>query len=676
MASIRELLYEIHRRSLWQTLSLYGVASWLVLQVVDTLAGALNLPEWAPSLALFLLIVGLPIVLATAFIQSAAAGAVVPGQVPTPRGVHTGLFTWRNAIGGGVLAFALWGVVSASWLLFGQEARGEDGTGGDAPPAIAVLPFENRSAAGEDAAFFADGLHDEILTLLSKINGLRVTSRTSVEEYRSINRNIRDIAGDLGVDHVVEGGVQRAGDRVRINIQLIDASTDEHRWAETYEETFTVANIFAIQADVARQITRALEAEISPAQQVAIEEPPTTDEEAYDFYLRGLAYERGRLSMADTRLNHQMMERALELDPNFVLASVQLAQSKIRLHFLGSDRSGELLTESRQILDEVVRDHPDLPEAHFAEAYYYYAGYKDYPRALEAYGRVRELAPGAFDIDFRVASVLRRQGRWEESLEHFNRSIEANPRSANHYHNAGVTLVAMRRFEEARDAFEVALGLLPDFATAARFYALTMIELEGLQGARTVMENPPASIATDPELVQLMVQVEQWDGDQRRALQHAELLPEELNLSQASIIPAGLLRSYSQRLLGDEQGAQAVLSRSARALEELLEVQPRDDRAMGALAVVYAEMGRYEEAIELALQGVENMPVTLDALIGPYRVAELATVYARAGRTDEAIDQLEYLLGIPGTLTRALLSRDPAWDPLRGTPRFAALLAG
>ncbi|MCK5411218.1 MAG: hypothetical protein KAJ67_03930, partial [Gemmatimonadetes bacterium] len=260
MSRLRQLIHEIHRRSLWQVLGIYVLGSWLALQAVDTLAGALNLPDWAPPLALFLLIIGLPIVLATAFIQEGARPAsleaadveaadveAASSEAAEAGGQSAGsrhrLFTWRNAMLGAVAASLLWGGVAIGWFLFGRssesaQAAGEPAGVAEAPVldlrSIAVLPFSNRAAdEGESAVFFAEGIHDDILAQLSQIDSLTVISRTSVMQYAGTTKPMREIAGELGVGTVLEGAVQRAGDRVRVNVQLIDASTDRHLWAQT-----------------------------------------------------------------------------------------------------------------------------------------------------------------------------------------------------------------------------------------------------------------------------------------------------------------------------------------------------------------------------------------------------------------------------------------------------------
>ena len=332
MSRLQQLIHEIHRRSLWQVLGIYLVGSWLVLQAVDTLAGALNLPDWAPPFALFLLIIGFPIVLATAFVQERpAASEALDAETAEPiePGVHHKLLTWRNAILGGIGAFALWGAVAAGWLFLGPGV-GTRGAASEASPtdlrSIAVLPLANRSALEEDA-FFVDGIHDDILTHLSKIDGLKVIARTSVMQYRESPPPIREIAEELDVATVLEGGVQRAGERVRVNVQLIDARTEAHLWAETYDEELTAANIFSIQSDIARKIAAALQATLVPEVEELIEAPPTENLEAYDLYTRGRFIFNAASTTAGMEEAAEFFQQAIEVDPGYAPAYVGLVQT-------------------------------------------------------------------------------------------------------------------------------------------------------------------------------------------------------------------------------------------------------------------------------------------------------------------------------------------------------------
>ena len=326
MERLRQLIHEIHRRSLWQVLGIYALASWAVLQVVDTLGGALNLPDWFPSFALALLIIGLPVVLATAFVQEGMSGREVSdADLAAPVAPTAGLFTWRNALGGGVLAFALLGFVGTGWILFGGGLGGGSDTGELPQQAtIAVLPFQNNSPDAENA-YFADGVHEDILTQLSKIGALTVISRTSVMRYRDApESNLRQIGEELGATAILEGSVRRAGNRILVTAQLIDVATDAHLWAENYERELN--DIFAVQRGIAERVAEALQATLTPQEVSRIARAPTENLDAYDFYLRAREADR-RLTEEGNEEAIRLHNLALELDPEYALAWAGLSRA-------------------------------------------------------------------------------------------------------------------------------------------------------------------------------------------------------------------------------------------------------------------------------------------------------------------------------------------------------------
>ncbi len=432
------LLREIHRRSLWQILGIYVVGSWLVLQAVDTLAGALNLPGWAPALALFLLIVGLPVVLATAFAQVGPTGSKAlhaEAVEPKVQGARHGLLTWRNAILGGVGAVLLWGGVALGWFLFGRSG-GAQGTA-EVPaaeevvedrPSIAVLPLANRSALEEDA-FFVDGIHDDILKHLSKIDGLKVISRTSVMQYRESPPPMREIAEELDVATVLEGGVQRAGDRVRVNVQLIDARSDEHLWAETYDEELTAANIFAIQSDIAEQIASALRATFSPELEERIEARPTESLEAYDLYNRGRYLANRSLTREDMESAADLYRQAIAADPAYAPAHVGLAGTYYLLWFdQGFLAVKEALPQARAAVERALELDETLGEAHAALGMVLRAELR-FEEAEREFQRALELNPGSADVHLWYGQLLLDLARYEESVRQTRRAVELDPLS-------------------------------------------------------------------------------------------------------------------------------------------------------------------------------------------------------------------------------------------------------
>jgi len=435
-----------HKSTLWKALGLYAAGSWVVLQVVDVLAQNAGLPPWVFSLALILLIIGLPIVGVTAYLNgvgkrspdSGAAAAAVRGTPSAPRQ----MFTWRNAITGGLAAMALWGVLVTGWMLLGPgraERASGDTVGAvastDTSPArdlrsVAVLPFATRSEDKQDE-YFSEGMHDDILTQLSKIDSLTVISRTSVMQYAGTTKSIPEIASELGVATILEGGIQRAGNRVRVNVQLIEAATDRHLWAETYDEELTAANVFAIQSDLAKQIAGALQARLSPEEEARIEAHPTESTEALDLYSRA-RYVIFSAAARGEALNQarDLLIEAVELDPGYarawsLLASVYLTMGAQGL--LPDEESGRL---AENAVSRALEIDPDLSDAHSARALWLTRELR-YEEAEAENLRALELNPGSAEDHRRYARLLLQLNRNDEAVREARRAVELDPLSPN-----------------------------------------------------------------------------------------------------------------------------------------------------------------------------------------------------------------------------------------------------
>lgn len=509
-----------HGSTLWKVLGLYAAGSWVVLQVVDVLAQNAGLPGWVFNLALILLIIGLPIVGATAYMHgiggrsrtSGDPGAGTPATGET-RGVPEGtrqLFTWRNAITGGLAAMALWGLLVTGWMFMGPGAdrrasaevglAGAEGTSAVATePAsdlrsVAVLPFATRSADAGDQ-YFSEGMHDDLLTQLSKIDSLTVISRTSVMQYAETTKPIPLIAEELGVATILEGGIQRAGDRVRVNVQLIEASTDRHLWAETYDEELTAANVFAIQSDLAKQIAAALRATLSPEVEARIEARPTENTEALELYSRAryLILSAGR--KGEMQRARELLEQAVELDPEYAAAWATLGSLYLGLKSLAGMPVDEATRLADAAIDRALALEPDLAAGYSARSLFLTDQLR-YEEAEDAALKALELNPGSSEDHRRYARLLLQLDRHDESVEQARRAVELDPLSVNAraslgdalwwagdwegtvteslkliemapdlayaYYNLGYGYAMQDRHEEAIRAFEKAVELDPE----------------------------------------------------------------------------------------------------------------------------------------------------------------------------------------------------------------------
>ncbi len=433
MNGIKAIIDKLQHRSIWQVLGIYVFGSWIALQVVDVLGNNFGLPDWFPRFTLALLVIGLPVVLVTALAQKRLSRrtAVTGSETSRAPAVGTGrLFTWQNVILGGVAAFALWGVVATSWLLFGPRAgSGRVAASSVDLRSVAVLPFVSVQADEESRAF-SSGIHDDLLTQLSKIDSLTVISRTSVMKYRDTQLSIPEIAAELGVATVVEGGVQRAGNWVRVNVQLIEARSDRHLWAEAYDAELTPANIFSIQSDIARQIAAALQATLTPEVEVRLAARPTESLQAYDLYTRGryLHYRPQGGTKAGLEDAARLFRQAIEADPDFAAAYAGLADIYLDLWSSGYVPAEQALPEARAAAEKALALDETLADAHTSLADVFESELR-FEEAEREHLRALELNPGSAEAHRRYARLLLGLGRFEELVRQLRRAVELDPLS-------------------------------------------------------------------------------------------------------------------------------------------------------------------------------------------------------------------------------------------------------
>jgi len=673
MSKFKKLITEIHHRSLWQVLLIYVGAGWACFELIATVAETMGLPSWLPGLAIVLFLLALPVVVATAFIQDREPAATVsdPTLIPvdearTEAARRRRLLTWRNAVASFVVALAVWGVVATGWLLFGERATPEEV---DARKSIAVLPFDNIGGANENVAF-TDGIHDDIITHLQKIGDLTPISRTSVLGYRDTNKNLRQIADELGVATVLEGGVQRSGNRVRINAQLIDAETDEHLWAETYEEDLTAENIFAIQTNIAQRIASALKAQLSPEESERIAARPTENLQAYEQYQAAKQFTTHNEEPL-IRVKVRMYEEAIELDPDFALAhaAVSLFYGNLYVSF---GRDEEDLSKAKVHADRALELDPDLAEAHSALGQYYYKGFRDYERALEHLAVARELSPNGSSYNW-IMAIERRMGDWEAALAAIEKAVELSPRSVGWVEELPTTHLWMRHYEEAISLSDRAIALDPARNFSYHWKAWAYLNTEGgAEAAWQVLEEAErirGRMETNYSQVfygraQLRILHDRYEDRLRQRT--LETYPGDDTLSYYHA------KAHSYSVTEATELARAYFD-SARVVLEGREVRsPQDHHAN--LGVIYAGLGRADDAVREGQLAVEALPVSKDALMGPWYVATLAEIYVMVGENEAAIDQLEQVLSITCPISPPLLRADPMWDPLRDHPRFQALL--
>jgi serine/threonine protein kinase/Tfp pilus assembly protein PilF len=551
-----------------------------------------------------------------------------------------------------------------------------------AEKSIAVLPLENLSG-NEENGFFADGIQDDILTSLAKISDLKVISRTSVSQYRGAGaiRNLRDIARELGVENILEGSVRREGNRVLVNVQLIDARNDRHQWAERYDRT--LADSIGLQSEVAAEIAAALRAKLAPEEKAGLAVKPTDNPEAYALYLKGRGRE-GAVNRANEDLitAEQLYARAIALDPKFALAHARLSIVQSRL---GHDAPDDRRVRARVAADEALRLAPSLSEAHTALGLCMYWGDKDYPAALEEFSVAAATSPNEPDILNYIAGIQRRQGLWRESLATYQRAQDLDPRNRQIVILAAIDHLLVRDWPGATACYNKALEIAPDSAHAKVGLAyLEVFQNSDPVAGRKILQNIPAGIDPDG-----MVTGARWDlAMVERDYATAEKIVADFPLEdfpKAEDAPKTYYLGRLARARGDLVAAQRYFAVTTPDMEKWVHDDPDDPNRHSQLGLVYGYMHRKEDAIRECRRAVEMEPESQNAFHGATSAANLALVYALVGEPDQAITLIERLLSTPGpvqytdfpsNITLADLRLRWEWDSLRSNPRFQKILAG
>jgi serine/threonine protein kinase/Tfp pilus assembly protein PilF len=545
---------------------------------------------------------------------------------------------------------------------------------------IAVLPFENRSEEKTNA-YFADGIQDEILIRLSKIADLKVISRTSTQHYKSTPQNLREIAEQLGVAHIVEGSVQKSGDAVRVNVQLIKAANDSHLWADTFDRKLT--DIFSVESEVAKAIAEQLRAKLTGQEEQEIAVKPTDSPEAYGAYLRGLAYTlKSTITPAATLGAQKYLRNAVQLDPKFALswALLSYVDSLSYLTF-NLQPTATLREEARQAAETALTLQPNLGEALLAKGYYHYAWLKDYDTAVRCFEQARQFLPNSSQIPKSLAYVARRRGEWEQSESYFNEAERLDPRDVHLLTQHALSYTQLRRFPEALRKLDQVLDIAPDdLDTVALKAAVAQAEGDLPRAAALLTPLRPAADHSSA----LKTQVYQAILERHPAQMIARLKEVLATPDPALGYINGELRfwlGWTQELAGDHAAAQESWRQARDELESFLREQPKNVNVIENLALT--EMGLGDKAVALALseQAAGATSIEKDAIEGPIPVDILARIAAGVGEPDRAIAALQKLLSIPYAsslgvpLTPALLRLDPMFDALRNDPRFKKLAA-
>jgi TolB-like protein/Flp pilus assembly protein TadD len=655
---------EVKRRKVYRVAAAYIIAAGGIIQLASATFPAWELPNWSLRLVILLLLVGFPIalILAWAF-DITSQGIRATPDTPAPRTRRR-----RNII----MLIATGVVISAAtgfFLLPRVAAHKVD-------KSIAVLPFENLSDEKENA-YFADGVQDDVLTNLSKIGDLRVISRTSVMQYRGRPTNLREIGKALGVSNILEGSVRRSGNRVRVNVQLIDANTDEHVWANDYDRDVT--DVFAIQSDLAREIANALQAKLSPAEKSQMTRKPTENPEAYLAFVQAHDLSCSYEDPAKLKQSEQLYQRAVDLDPNFALALARYSQLESWIA-RDIDRAPERREKARTLAERALELQPDLSEAHLARGYSYYWGDNNYGAALKEFEIAQQGLPNESEVHLAIGAIQRRQGKWAESTANMEKAASLNPKDTWPLQNLTFNYAMQRNFGAANKTIDRALELNPNgiglWEIKVKLAIAEKADFSVYERALEKMKSLPMSSEERLKVVGAQADLLLFQRKYQQVLQLAQSIPDE---SLAAIPGASAGKYYAigvaQKGLGDDAAARTAFLQAKNILEEQLKQKPDDAGLHIQLAKLLARLGEKDAAITEAQQATDLRPESKDAFDGPRITEDVAQVYAILGDNARAIELLDGLLSRPTGVTLQSLRVNPAWDPIRSDPAFQALSA-
>jgi TolB-like protein/Tfp pilus assembly protein PilF len=653
---------EVKRRKVYRVAVAYAVVAGGAIQLASAVFPAWELPSWALRLVIIFLLIGFPISLILAWALEVTPEGIraTPATPAAPR-------RRRN-----VIALVAAGVIVSAaagfFLLPRASARKID-------KSIAVLPFESFSDDKENA-FFADGIQDDILTNLSKIGDLKVISRTSVMPYRGQTHNIREISKALGVSAILEGSVRKSNNRVRLNVQLINAVNDEHIWSEVYDRDLT--DVFAIQTDLAQKIAKELQAKLSPTEKAQMTRKPTENGEAYLAFVQAHNLHLERENLPKLKQAQQVYERALALDPNFALAAARFSQLQSWIYHT-FEPTAERREKARALAERAVQLQPDLPEAHLALGFMVYYLERNYERASTEFALAQKGLPNDAEVYLAIGAIQRRQGKWEESNANLEKAANLSPNETWPLQNLVLNYQMERKFDLANSTIERGLKLAPESVGLRSIKAQLEISEKGtFEFIERGIKMIDAKTMNDQERAYFTVgcmEIRLLQRNYAEVLQRAATLNDEvLATDLEKLIAKYGMMGVAKKMTHDENGAREALLKAKEFTEKYLSDAPEDSKRHSRMAQVLAWLGEKEAAIAEAKRATELLPESIDAFDGPVATQALAETYVVVGEYDKALALVDGLLSRPSQVTVAQLKINPICDPVRQDPRFIALI--
>jgi TolB-like protein len=651
---VKSFFVELKRRKVYRVAIAYAVASWLLIQIATQVFPFFEIPNWAVRLVVIVLVLGFPIALILSWIFDL-----------TPQGIRRTDDSDRSLAPLQIAPGAPRNIPEKS---------------------IAVLPFENLSDDKEND-YFAAGVHDDVLSNLAKVADLKVISRTSVQQFKSGARNLREIGLALGVAHILEGTARRAGNRIRVNAQLIDARSDAHLWGETFDREIT--DLFALQSELAERITQALRANLSAREKTNLQTHPTRDILAYELFLRarelfhwagsGYSYDKGADAL-------RLIDEAIQRDPQFALAYALASRLHSELFWFGYDKSGSRLEKAKTAANAALKLQPNLGEAHLAVAFYYYYGFRRYDVAQKHVTAAILAIPNNADVLNTAGAIARRDGRWNEAVAHLEQGRDRDPRNLSVLWSLFESYLALHEYTKAESTVNDALSVSPN----AHFFVLARSAIALFRDGETAplrssLRQIPWSFDPGGERSTIALRLSLMERDLAEAERvlaactHEKLGDNGLSgvagALDGYVVPKSWYAGLIARARGNESFARAAFEQAKRAVNDDLAQCPEDAKTLAMLALIHAALGEKRDALAAAARAGELLPTAKDSFDGPILGTTLAAVSAKLGETESAIRQLELLVGVPNGPTPGTLRVEPEWDSLRDDPRFKKLAA-
>ncbi|HTL79813.1 MAG TPA: hypothetical protein VL136_10445 [Candidatus Babeliales bacterium] len=675
----RNFLGELKRRNVYKVAVAYIVAGWALAQGLAQVLPVFSVPNWVVQLIVLLIILGLPLALGLAWaFELTPEGIKRTEEVDEVAAAAHKKRAWIYVvIAGAVVSIALFflGRYSAS----NATPRQSEAATGIQQKSIAVLPFENLSDDKQNM-YFADGVQDQILTNLGKVSDLKVISHTTVRQYKSgAPRNLREIGKQLRVTHILEGSVQRAGDKLRIAAQLIDARTDSQIWAGTYDRK--AADLFAIQSELAESIVAQLQAKLSPEQKADIESHPTQDLVAFELYQQAKQIIDSYLIADDVRAALlsalQSLDQAIKRDPDFVSAYSYIARANDLLFFFDLDPTPDRKLLADAAVKAALRLRPESAEAHFAMADFLFRCHRDYDGALRELAIARPGLPN--DPAFFILSgyINRRRNNWAQAETDFVDAVSIDPRNPNAYNLLADTYNLQRRHLRAAKVYDdvLAAGERTPIVFYRRASTIFNQTANSTELRDVLSKNPDMDVGGGQTPYRVMFAL--IDGNFAEAERVLTASPREgfQDIDYSFYYPKAWFEAMIARAKGDSVRMNAALASARTILEQRLAIKPEDARTIAVLAQVDAGLGHKELAIQEAKHAVDLMPLSRDIYDGALVLEGLAQVYTWTNEPDRAIELLQKLVTKPSYLNYARLKLHPMWSPLRGDPRFQKIVA-